>query len=139
MFQWIARLVVGRRLAVLLAAGVFVVVGVLWGTSAFGRLAAGGFDDPGSQSTLAAQRISAELGQHAPDVLVLYSSRSATVNTAVLPPMPKAKVATATAVKTGFRRRKRRAYRASPRMPVMGKARRSPPSMPRASRSQLPN
>jgi RND superfamily putative drug exporter len=79
MFQWIARLVVGRRLAVLLAAGVFVVVGVLWGTSAFGRLAAGGFDDPGSQSTLAAQRISAELGQHAPDVLVLYSSRSATV------------------------------------------------------------
>ena len=80
MFQWIARLVVGRRLAVLLAAGVFVVVGILWGTSAFGRLAAGGFDDPGSQSTLAAQRISAELGQHAPDVLVLYSSRSATVD-----------------------------------------------------------
>src|SRR6185437_1454518 len=80
MFQWIARLVVGRRVAVLLAAGVFVVVGVLWGTSAFGRLAAGGFDDPGSQSTLAAQRISAELGQHAPDVLVLYSSRSATVD-----------------------------------------------------------
>ena len=79
MFQWIARLVVGRRIAVLLAAGVFVVAGVLWGTSAFGRLAAGGFDDPGSQSTLAAQRISAELGQHAPDVLVLYSSRSATV------------------------------------------------------------
>ena len=80
MFQWIARLVVGRRIAVLLAAGVFVVLGVLWGTSAFGRLAAGGFDDPGSQSTLAAQRISAELGQHAPDVLVLYSSRSATVD-----------------------------------------------------------
>jgi RND superfamily putative drug exporter len=79
MLQWIARLVVGRRLAVLLAAGVFVVAGVLWGTSAFGRLAAGGFDDPGSQSTLAAQRISAQLGQHAPDVLVLYSSRSATV------------------------------------------------------------
>jgi trehalose monomycolate/heme transporter len=80
MFFWIARLVVGRRLAVLLAAGVFVVVGVVWGTSAFGRLAAGGFDDPGSQSTLAAQRISAELGQRAPDVLVLYSSRSATVD-----------------------------------------------------------
>ena len=79
MFQWIARLVVGRRLAVLLAAGVFVVVGILWGTSAFGRLAAGGFDDPGSQSALAAQRIPAEFGQHAPDVLVLYSSRSATV------------------------------------------------------------
>ena len=80
MFQWIARLVVGRRLTVLLAAGIFVVVGLLWGTTAFGRLAAGGFDDPGSQSTLAAQRISAELGQHAPDVLVLYSSRSATVH-----------------------------------------------------------
>lgn len=80
MFQWIARLVIGRRLAVLLAAGVFVAVGLLWGTSAFGRLAAGGFDDPGSQSTLAAQRMSAEFGQHAPDVLVLYSSRSATVD-----------------------------------------------------------
>src|SRR6266700_3927580 len=80
MFQWIARQVVGRRLTVLLAAGAFVVVGVLWGTSAFGRLAAGGFDDPGSQSTLAAQRIPAELGQHSPDVLVLYGSRSATVD-----------------------------------------------------------
>ena len=80
MFQWIARQVVTRRLAVLLAAGAFAVVGILWGTSAFGRLAAGGFDDPGSQSTLAAQRIGAELGQHAPDVLVRYSSRSATVD-----------------------------------------------------------
>jgi uncharacterized membrane protein YdfJ with MMPL/SSD domain len=80
MFQWIARQVIGRRLAVLLAAGVFVVVGAAWGTSAFGRLAAGGFDDPGSQSAQAAQRISAELGQHAPDVLVLYSSRPATVD-----------------------------------------------------------
>ena len=37
MFQWIARQVVGRRLTVLLAAGGFVVVGILWGTSAFGR------------------------------------------------------------------------------------------------------
>jgi trehalose monomycolate/heme transporter len=80
MFQWIARQVAGRRLAVLIAAGAFVVVGIPWGTSAFGRLAAGGFDDPGSQSALAAQRIAAEFGRHAPDVLVRYSSRSATVD-----------------------------------------------------------
>jgi trehalose monomycolate/heme transporter len=80
MFQWIARQVVGGRLAVLIAAGAFVVAGILWGTSAFGRLAAGGFDDPGSQSALAAQRIATELGQHAPDVLVRYSSPTATVD-----------------------------------------------------------
>lgn len=38
MFQWIARQVVGRRLAALSAASAFVVLGIAWGTSAFGRL-----------------------------------------------------------------------------------------------------
>lgn len=75
-FRWLAQAVVKRRVRVLLAGGLLVVVGALWGTSAFGRLASGGFDDPGSQSTLAVKRIATELGVHAPDVLVLYSSRS---------------------------------------------------------------
>jgi len=66
--------VVRRPVLVLLAALALALVGALLARSAYDRLAAGGFDDPGSESTRAATRIEAQLGVHAPDVLALYTS-----------------------------------------------------------------
>ena len=45
----------------------------------FGSLVNGGFDDPASASAKV-QQIAARLGAQSPDVVVLYSSRSATVD-----------------------------------------------------------
>ncbi|BCB87634.1 MMPL family transporter [Phytohabitans suffuscus] len=80
MFAWWGRVVVRLRWAVLAAAAVLVVLGATWGTGVFGKLTGGGFDDPGSESTKARARIIAELGNQDVDVLVLYSSDSATVD-----------------------------------------------------------
>lgn len=63
-----------RPVVVVLAALALAVVGVLLAGPAYERLAAGGFDDPGSESTRAAQQIEDRLGARAPDVLALYSS-----------------------------------------------------------------
>ena len=46
----------------------------------FGALTGGGFDDPASESSQARERIIAELGNQDVDVLVLYSSPTATVD-----------------------------------------------------------
>ena len=62
-----------------LAAGL-AVLGVTWGLGVFGALSGGGFDDPGSPSSRAHERIERELGRQDFDVLVLYSSRTATVD-----------------------------------------------------------
>jgi len=80
MFAWWGRTVVRLRWAVLGAAAVLVVVGVTWGAGVFGKLTGGGFDDPASESTKARDRIIAELGNQDVDVLVLYSSDTATVD-----------------------------------------------------------
>jgi RND superfamily putative drug exporter len=64
----------------LAAALVLVTVGVTWGTGVFGSLTGGGFDDPGSESSRAQQRITAELGPQGADVLVLYCSATATAD-----------------------------------------------------------
>jgi RND superfamily putative drug exporter len=75
MFSWAGRTVIRFRRAILVLGALAVIVGVAVGGSAFGRLAAGGFDDPRSQSTTAAKRIAAELGRQAPDVVALYTDR----------------------------------------------------------------
>lgn len=54
-------------------------VGGVWGTGVFTHLVGGGFTDPSSLSATAEARITATLGSQSPDVLVLYSSKSATV------------------------------------------------------------
>lgn len=80
MFDWWGRAVVRLRWAVLAAAVGLILVGVTWGFGVFGSLTGGGFDDPASESSRAHQRIAAELGEQHFDVLVLYSSDSATVD-----------------------------------------------------------
>ncbi len=80
MFAWWGRTVVAARWWVLAATAVFVVIGGLWGTGIFGALSGGGFDDPASPSSRAHQRIDEELGRQGQDILVLYSSPTATVD-----------------------------------------------------------
>ncbi|MGB2571275.1 MMPL family transporter [Micromonospora citrea] len=80
MFAWWGRVVVRARWAVLAAAAVLMVVGTTWGVGVFGELTGGGFDDPASESSRAAQRATAELGRQGADVIVLWSSDTATVD-----------------------------------------------------------
>jgi uncharacterized membrane protein YdfJ with MMPL/SSD domain len=80
MFAWWGRTVVRLRWGVLVAAAALVVLGATWGAGVFGKLTGGGFDDPASESTKARERIIAELGNQDIDVLVLYSSDTATVD-----------------------------------------------------------
>jgi RND superfamily putative drug exporter len=78
MLTWWARKVIKFRRFVLAGALVLAAIGVTWGAGVFSTLVSGGFNDPGSQSALAAKRISAELGNQNPDVLVIYSDAKAT-------------------------------------------------------------
>jgi uncharacterized membrane protein YdfJ with MMPL/SSD domain len=80
MFAWWGRIVVRWRWLVLAAGLAFVAVGVSWGTGVFGVLTSGGFEDPGSESARAYDRITEELGNQDLDLLVLYSSDIATVD-----------------------------------------------------------
>jgi len=80
MFAWWGRLVVRLRWLMLAAAAALVVVGVTWGFGVFGALSHGGFEDRDSPSSRAHQRIERELGRQDVDVLVLYSSPTATVD-----------------------------------------------------------
>ncbi|MET8833674.1 MMPL family transporter [Micromonospora sp. NPDC004540] len=80
MFAWWGRVVVRARWAVLAAAAALVVVGSTWGAGVFGELTGGGFEDPASESSRTAQRVTAELGRQGADVIVLWSSDSATVD-----------------------------------------------------------
>ena len=67
------------RWLVLAAGLVLALAGAVWGSGVFGSLVNGGFDDPASASARV-QQIAARLGAQSPDVVVLYSSRSATVD-----------------------------------------------------------
>jgi RND superfamily putative drug exporter len=69
----------GHRRAVLWAAVGVAVAGVLWGSSLFSRLVAGGFEDPHSESARTAAAVAARLGDQNPDVVVLYSDPAAAV------------------------------------------------------------
>ncbi|SCG57980.1 MMPL family transporter [Micromonospora halophytica] len=80
MFGWWGRVVVRARWAVLAAAAVLMTVGATWGAGVFGELTGGGFDDPASESSRAAERVTAELGRQGADVIVLWSSDTATVD-----------------------------------------------------------
>ncbi|MBO0871699.1 MAG: MMPL family transporter, partial [Micromonosporaceae bacterium] len=65
----------------ILAAGVvLVVVGAAWGSGVFGAVSGGGFNDPGSPSQRVRDQITSEFGQTEPDLLVLYSSPTRTVD-----------------------------------------------------------
>ena len=71
--------VIRARWLVLAAGLVLALAGAVWGSGVFGSLVNGGFNDPASASARV-QQIAARLGAQSPDVVVLYSSRSATVD-----------------------------------------------------------
>ena len=63
-----------RRRVVLALAGIALVVAGVWGTSVFGSLTGGGFEDPGSESTRAATVVDEEFGHRSADVVVVYQA-----------------------------------------------------------------
>jgi RND superfamily putative drug exporter len=80
MFEGWGRTVYRRRWLVLAVAAIGLVVFAVWGTGVFGTLqSAGGFTAPGSQSQREANLAARTFGRDAGDLVVLYSSKTATV------------------------------------------------------------
>jgi len=74
LFPRLGRLVYRRRRAVLALTTLLLVVAGVWGTSVFGALGGGGFEDPGSESSQAATAIEDRFGHLGADVIVVYSA-----------------------------------------------------------------
>ncbi|GAD82462.1 MMPL family transporter [Nocardia asteroides NBRC 15531] len=70
----LARLVLARPRAVLAVAGVFVALCAVFGADVAGRLSAGGFADPGSESALVDRTVTEHFGPQSPDVVALYTA-----------------------------------------------------------------
>ena len=79
MFRWWGGAVVRVRWWVVAASFALVVAGATWGAGVFGALTGGGYDDPDSESNRAAAAVAA-LGQRPPDLVVLWSSDTRTVD-----------------------------------------------------------
>ena len=75
-FQRLGRLMYRRRILVLVLAGAFIAGAGIWGTSVFGRLQTGGFEDPQSESARAVTALEQDLGRQATDVVVVYQAPS---------------------------------------------------------------
>ncbi len=71
--RW-SKLLVARPLAVLLAGLALTIAAGAYGAGVFGSLSQGGFDDPDSESSQALEREREKLGNHAADVIAIYSS-----------------------------------------------------------------
>jgi uncharacterized membrane protein YdfJ with MMPL/SSD domain len=74
MFEGLGRVIYRRRRWVVAVSLVFVVFAGVWGTGVFSHLTGGGFEDPDSESSAAAQVAFEELGRDSADVVVLYRS-----------------------------------------------------------------
>jgi uncharacterized membrane protein YdfJ with MMPL/SSD domain len=80
MFDGWGRLVYRRRRLVLVIALIVVAFAAAWGTGVFGKLqSSGGFTPPNSQSQRSSSLATAAFGRDAGDVVVLYSSPTASV------------------------------------------------------------
>ncbi|WP_106436296.1 MULTISPECIES: MMPL family transporter [Streptomyces] len=73
MLDRLARLVIRRRVAVLVVSLVLAVAGGIASTTLFSKLAAGGFDDPHSESGRAVKMLSGTFGQGQPNLTVLVT------------------------------------------------------------------
>jgi uncharacterized membrane protein YdfJ with MMPL/SSD domain len=80
MFAWWGRVVITIRWWVVAAGLALVVLGATGGAGVFGVLTGGGYDDPHSEANRTASAIAAELGRRDPDLLVLWSSDTSTVD-----------------------------------------------------------
>jgi RND superfamily putative drug exporter len=78
-FETLGHFTYRRRRLVLALTGVFVVLGLAWGTGVFGSLANGGFDAPNTEAANAVSTIEQNVGRTGTDVIVLYRSPSETV------------------------------------------------------------
>jgi len=85
MFSWWGDRVVRWRWGVLLAGFAFVVFAALWGTNVFGSLVSGGFDNPKSESAIAANLVSTKLGRNTADIVILVRNPDVTVDSPGLP------------------------------------------------------
>jgi uncharacterized membrane protein YdfJ with MMPL/SSD domain len=80
MFDSLGRLVHQRRRWFVAGTLIFIVLASVWGTTVFGALKSGGFDDPKSGSSQATKMINDRIGPAADELVVLYKSRTATVD-----------------------------------------------------------
>jgi uncharacterized membrane protein YdfJ with MMPL/SSD domain len=80
MFEALGRMMYRRRRWVVALAVAFVAFAGVWGTGVFGAMTGGGFEDPNSESSKAAELAARELGRGGGDVLVLYRSDGMTVD-----------------------------------------------------------
>ena len=80
MFEALGRVMYRRRRWVVALALAFVAFAGVWGTGVFGAMTGGGFEDPGSESSLAGEVAERDLGRGGGDVVVLYSSDGLTVD-----------------------------------------------------------
>jgi len=74
-FDRLGHLTYSRRYWVLALAGLFLVVGGVWGTGVFGAMISSGFEDPSSESAAALERVQDTVGRDEADVVVLYRDR----------------------------------------------------------------
>ncbi|HUV48874.1 MAG TPA: MMPL family transporter [Actinomycetes bacterium] len=80
-FERMGRLVYRRRRLVLSLTGLFVAIALTWGTGVFGALSDGGFEDPGAESSTAAEVIDSTFGHVTGDVVVVYRADQNIVGT----------------------------------------------------------
>jgi uncharacterized membrane protein YdfJ with MMPL/SSD domain len=80
MFEALGRVIYRRRRLVVAVSLAFVVFAGVWGTGVFSQMTGGGFEDPDSESSRAAEVAVEELGRDSADVVVLYRSDDLTVD-----------------------------------------------------------
>ncbi len=78
MFEKLGRTIYRRKWAVLVAGLVFMAASGLLGTSVFGSLKAGGYNNPGAESTQAADTLTNQLGRDQRTLIVLFTSKDGT-------------------------------------------------------------
>src|ERR1700730_11450985 len=78
MFEKLGRAIYRRRWIVLVAGLVFMAASGLLGTSVFGSLKAGGYNNPGAESTQVADTLSNQLGRDQRTLVVLFTSKDRT-------------------------------------------------------------
>ncbi|GII02844.1 MMPL family transporter [Planobispora takensis] len=80
MFESLGRTVYRGRWSLLALGTLFAILAGYFGLGLFGRMSDGGFDDPGAESTMAAQWGGKWFGGSAPDVVVLYTNPAVDVD-----------------------------------------------------------
>ena len=80
----LGRFAVARRKSVLVGTAVFFLVAAGLGGGVASRLSSGGFDDPASESSRAAEQIKHEFGKQEPDLVFLVRAKRGTVDAAAV-------------------------------------------------------